>query len=197
MVKTADFRDLDHRSPIWWLHGARLRRVLVQRQVRPRSVIVFHVAPHNSPQVRFPEYDHMIETLPAQGANYSLRVRVLPGTVRRNDNFLDVERLDPVPKRQPVHTIPVSDQVTRRLSIADVVGSKRRAVGGARGSRVPAQSGAAGWSESERAAAESSGSCLGSVGSRGTESQPYQRGRGIGEGHVPLSLDCLIASSQS
>ncbi len=61
---------------------------------------------------------------------------------------------------------------------------KRRAAGGALGSRVPGQSGVAGWSESERAAAESSGSCLGSVGSRGTESQPYQRGGGFGEGQV-------------
>jgi len=39
---------------------------------------------------------------------------------------------------------------------------------------VPAQSGAAGWSESERAAAESSGSRLGSVGSRGTGNQPMR-----------------------
>ncbi len=45
---------------------------------------------------------------------------------------------------------------------------------------------AAAWSESERAAAESSGSCLGSVWSRGTESQPYQRGRGFGEGQHRL-----------
>ena len=119
MVKTADFRDLDHRSAIWWLHGARLRRVLVQRQVRPRSVIVLHVAPHNSPQVRFAEYDDVIEALPAKGPDYSLRVRILPGTVRRNDNFLDVERLHPVPKRQPVYAVPVSDEVRRRFSIAD------------------------------------------------------------------------------
>ena len=57
MVKAADFRDLDHPPPLWRLHGTRLRRILVQRQVRPCSVIVVHVVPHNSPQVRFPEYD--------------------------------------------------------------------------------------------------------------------------------------------
>ena len=38
------------------------------------------------------------------------------------------------------------------VSLADIVGSKRRVAGGACGSRVPAQSGASAWSESERAA---------------------------------------------
>ena len=46
------------------------------------------MAPHNSPQVRFPEYDHVIEAFPAQGPNDSLHVRILPGTVRRNDHLL-------------------------------------------------------------------------------------------------------------
>jgi len=62
MVKAADFGKLHHRSPIRRLHRAGLRRVLVQRQVRPRSGIVLHVAPHNSPQVHFAEYNDVIET---------------------------------------------------------------------------------------------------------------------------------------
>ena len=53
LVKTADFGNLDHRSSIWRLHRAGLRRVLFQRQVHPRPVIVVYVAPWNSPQVRF------------------------------------------------------------------------------------------------------------------------------------------------
>ena len=98
MVKAADFGKLHHRSPIRRLHRAGLRRVLVQRQVRPRPVIVVYVVPQNSPQVRFAKRDDMIEALPAKGPNYSLRVRILPRTMRRNDNFLDVERLDALAK---------------------------------------------------------------------------------------------------
>jgi hypothetical protein len=57
VVKTADFRNLDHPSLIGRLHTTRLRRVFFQRQVSPGSAIIAHVAPHNSPQVRFPEHD--------------------------------------------------------------------------------------------------------------------------------------------
>ena len=109
MVKTADFGDLNYCSPVGWLDRPRFRRVLVQRQVRPRSVIVVDVAAHNSSQVRFAENDDVIEALASQGADYSLWVWILPGAVRRNDNFLDVQRLDPVPKGQAEDAIPVSD----------------------------------------------------------------------------------------
>ena len=91
---------------IAWLDGAGIRRHLLQCRVCPRSVIVAQVAPDNSPQVRFAEYDDVIEALPAKGSDYSLRVRILPGAVRRNDDFLDVERLHTVLRRQPVHAIP-------------------------------------------------------------------------------------------
>jgi len=61
------FGKLHHRSPIRRLHRARLRWVLVQRQVRHRPVIVVYVVPYNSPQVRFAKYDDMIEAIPAKG----------------------------------------------------------------------------------------------------------------------------------
>ena len=66
VVKTADFRDLGHSSFLGRLHGTRLRRVFIQRQVSPGPVIIAHVAPHDSSQVRFPEYDDVIEALTAQ-----------------------------------------------------------------------------------------------------------------------------------
>ncbi len=61
MMKAADFRDPNHRSPVRWVHRPRFRCVLVLGQVRPRSVAVANVAPHNSPQVRFGENDDVIE----------------------------------------------------------------------------------------------------------------------------------------
>ncbi len=114
MMKTADFRDLYHRSPIRWLHRSRIRCVLGQRQVLPGSVAAVNVAARNSSQVRFAENDDVIEALASQGADYPLSVWILPGDVRGKDNFLDVRRLDSVPKCQAVHTTPVSGQVTRR-----------------------------------------------------------------------------------
>ena len=91
MVKTTDFRDLDHCALLRRLHGTMFRSVFIQGQVHPRPVIVVYVATQNSSEVRFAEYDDMIETLPVQGSDYSLDVRILPGTLRRDDYFLDVE----------------------------------------------------------------------------------------------------------
>ena len=70
MVKAANLRNLDRRSPLWRVHETTLRRVLFQGQVRPCSVVVVHVAPHNLPQVRFAEYDDVIEAWPRHILTY-------------------------------------------------------------------------------------------------------------------------------
>ena len=79
MVKAADFGDLNHRSPVRWLDRPGLGCVPVQRQVRPRSVIVVDVAARNPPQVGFAENDDVIEALPTQGGDYSLCIRFCQG----------------------------------------------------------------------------------------------------------------------
>ncbi len=87
--------------------------------MRSRLVVVAHVGSHNSPQMRFPEHDDMIEALPAQCSDYPLDIRILPGTVRRNDYLLNADGLHPFPERQAVHSIPVADNEARGLSVAE------------------------------------------------------------------------------
>ncbi len=41
MVQPTNHRELDHASPLRWLHRTRLGRVLAERQVRAARVVVF------------------------------------------------------------------------------------------------------------------------------------------------------------
>lgn len=91
MVQAADFSNLDHLSALWRLHGTWLRRVLVQGQVRPRSVIITQELANNASEVIFTEHDDVVEAVPAQGPDHSLHERRLPGTAWRNYNLLDFE----------------------------------------------------------------------------------------------------------
>jgi hypothetical protein len=60
--------------------------------------------PHDTPQVPFPEHDHVIQAFAPEASNYSLGVRILPRTARRNDHFLDAECVHPLLKCQPIHS---------------------------------------------------------------------------------------------
>ena len=55
------------------------RRVLVQGTMSPRLIIVGGICAQDPAQVRFTEYDHVVQALPADRANEPLNVSVLPG----------------------------------------------------------------------------------------------------------------------
>ena len=55
------------------------RRVLVQGTMDPRLIIVGGICAYDSAQMRFAEYDHVVQALPADRTNEPLNVSVLPG----------------------------------------------------------------------------------------------------------------------
>jgi hypothetical protein len=55
------------------------RRVLVQRSMSPRLIIVGSIRAYDSAQVRFTEYDHVVQALPADRADEPLDICILPG----------------------------------------------------------------------------------------------------------------------
>jgi hypothetical protein len=77
MVQSAQDRTTDNASRSFG--GARYRRVLVQRQVSARAVIIIHVREQNVAQMAFAKYHDMIHAFPADRADESFRVGVLPG----------------------------------------------------------------------------------------------------------------------
>ena len=65
-------------SIIALLNGARQRRVAVQRQVRPRLIVVDRVALQHSAQVALTERDDVICALTPDRADDPFRERILP-----------------------------------------------------------------------------------------------------------------------
>jgi hypothetical protein len=55
------------------------RGVLVQRSMGPRLIIVGSIGADDLAQVRFTEHNDVVQALPADRANESLNVSVLPG----------------------------------------------------------------------------------------------------------------------
>jgi hypothetical protein len=61
------------------LNRAMERRVFVQRSMGPRRIIIGSIRAYDSAQMRFTEYDHVVQALPAGRADEPLNVSVLPG----------------------------------------------------------------------------------------------------------------------
>jgi len=81
MVMTADFRDLNHRSPIRWLHRRRLRCGPVQRQVPGAE-------PQGSRNQREPPQNHQghgweVDSLVLEDGRPWMLVECKTGTGRR------------------------------------------------------------------------------------------------------------------
>ena len=78
MLKPADIGKLDHFPEFWWLHGARIWTVHVQRSVNPPAMIVLKVAGQDAFQMAVVDDDDVVETRSPDGADLALDVGVLP-----------------------------------------------------------------------------------------------------------------------
>jgi len=73
-------------------------------------VVIEKIPLQNSSKMLFGKYNHVVKTLATDTADYSLRVRVLPGRVGSGDNFFDPHSSYPPLKIVPVDRISVSQQ---------------------------------------------------------------------------------------
>src|SRR5665811_1337204 len=60
------------------LNRAMKRGVLVQRSMSPRLIIIGGICAEDSAQVRFTEHDHVVQALPADRADESFNIGILP-----------------------------------------------------------------------------------------------------------------------
>src|SRR4029453_10003097 len=63
--------------------------------------------------------DVMVETLPANGADESFGVRILPRTSRCGQNFFHSQRLDSRSNLAAVNAVPIADKITGSVSIGE------------------------------------------------------------------------------
>ncbi len=78
MMKPADLGDRDDLSDISVVGRPLIRRILLERQMRPGAIVVTPVVGKDSAEMPLVENDYVVQTLSAQGANESLRIGVLP-----------------------------------------------------------------------------------------------------------------------
>ena len=95
------------------LNRAMERGVLVQRSMSPRFIIVGSIRAYDAAQVRFPEYDHVVQALPADRANEPLNVSVLPGRSERNRPISNAHGAQTLHEDWPVRGVPIPNEVSR------------------------------------------------------------------------------------
>jgi len=87
------------------------RRILAQGQMRSECVVIAGVVCKDSAQVGFAEDDSVIKAFPANRADQSLRMPVLPGRPRGGRVIAYTHGRKTLRDRRTVGRVPVSDQV--------------------------------------------------------------------------------------
>src|SRR5881397_166308 len=83
MVEATDFANRDDLAEFRPLNWAAVGRILVEREVSTRPVVVREVASQGAAQVPFAKDEDVIQTLAPDGADEPLREGILPGAVSR------------------------------------------------------------------------------------------------------------------
>jgi hypothetical protein len=102
MVQTADLWEGDNGACRRRLYGPRLRTILIQREMRPASVVITKVRRQHTAQVTLIEDDDVIETFAADRADDALDVGILPWRSRCSDDLLDRHRLNTIAEDLPI-----------------------------------------------------------------------------------------------
>ena len=96
------------------LNWSGFRAVHLKGQVRSGPIVVRDVSGKNSSQMVFAEYDDVVQTLSPYTAVESFRIRILPGTMRRREDFFDAHVLDPPSEPVPIYLVSIPEQILRR-----------------------------------------------------------------------------------
>src|SRR6266849_9034076 len=115
VAKPPNLGYCEHSSQFRWLDRPRVRRVLVQRKMRPRLVVVGEITRQGSTQGGFPEDDHMVQTLAPNGAYHALYVGPLPRRSRSGEHFLHLHILYLLSEAVAENRIAIAEQIARDL----------------------------------------------------------------------------------
>ena len=102
MMQAADFGNRDDRAELRPLDWPAVGRVLVEREVSARPVIVREVARQGTAQVPFAEDEDVIQTLASDRSDEPLGERILPWAVRRCQDFTDAHAIHAFAERMAV-----------------------------------------------------------------------------------------------
>src|SRR5262245_40991082 len=100
--------------------------ILVQRAMNARFVIVRGIPTQDPAQVRLPKYDQVVETFPADRADQSLDVRVLPRRSGSGRLVPNAHGTQPLPEDRTIRRVPVPNKITRCIVPRERLGDLER-----------------------------------------------------------------------
>ena len=126
MMEATDFGNRDDRAEFRRLNWAAVGRILVEREVSTRPVVVREVASQGAAQVPFAEDEYVIQTFAPDGADEPLREGVLPRTVRGREDFTDAQALHALPEHVTVDRVAIAEEIGQggvvREGVHDLLG---------------------------------------------------------------------------
>src|SRR5215467_18128 len=87
--------------------------ILVQRAMNPRFIIIRGIPTQDPAQVRFPKYDHVVETFLSDRADQSLGVRVLPRRSGCSRLVPNAHGTQPLPEDRAIRRVSVPNKIAR------------------------------------------------------------------------------------
>jgi len=126
MVEATDLANRDDLAEFRPFNRAAVGRILVERQVSTRPVVVREVASQGAAQVPFAKNEDVIQTLAPDGADEPLREGVLPRALRRREDFTNTQALHALPEHVTVDRVAIAEEVGRggvvREGVHDLLG---------------------------------------------------------------------------
>ena len=117
VMQAADLRNLNHLPEARLLDRPGLWRILLKRQVGAIFLIIKKISPEDSPQMRFPENDDVVQAIPTYGADQPFTESILPRAPGRCHDFLDANRLNPFFKFFTINPVTIPQQIQRFASV--------------------------------------------------------------------------------
>ncbi len=92
-MKSSDLRKRNYLTAVGRLDGPSVRRILPERQVRARPVVVGEVGTKDLSEMALVENNDVVQTISPDRADYPFDERILPWAPRRRHNLLDAHCL--------------------------------------------------------------------------------------------------------
>src|SRR5438093_8278639 len=108
MMQATDFGNLHDRPHLWPLDWPHVWRILLEREVSPRLVIVEKVAGQKASQVAFAQDEDMIQALTSDRADEPLGEGVLPRAGGRRQHFTNPHALQPLPEHVTIDAVAIA-----------------------------------------------------------------------------------------
>jgi hypothetical protein len=130
MVQATDFANRDDPAEFWRLNCPAVGRILVEREVSTRPVVVREVGGQQAAQVPFAEDEYVIQTLAPDGADEPLREGILPRTAGGGEHFTDPHAFHSLLEEVTVDRLAIAEEIGRRGIVREGVNELLGGLGG-------------------------------------------------------------------